>query len=228
MEVSLVGKVTQYSAVNLIAEARVDPEVWSRIPDEKDIVEAVSAIESHGLRVIRVDMGEEALAAIVRLIPAGAEVMHGSSTTLIEIGYEDLIQSGKSWWNDMHKAITAENDDLKRAELRRKSVTSEYFLSSANAIAKTGEILACDMGGSRTGAWPFAAGHLILVAGVNKIVPTLEDAMKRIREYAYPLEDARALHAYGIHSRIGKCVILAYEASEGRTTLILVNDRLGY
>ncbi len=223
-----MGKVTQYSAVNLIEEARVDPGIWSRIPDEKAIMEAVSAIESHGIRVIRVDTGDQALAAITRLIPPGAEVMHGSSTTLIEIGYEDLILSGKSGWNDIHKAITAENDDGKRAELRRKSVTSEYFLSSANAIAKTGEILACDMSGSRTGAWPFAAGHLILVVGVNKIMPTLEDAMKRIREYAYPLEDARAQHAYGIHSRIGKCVILAYEASEGRTTLILVNDRLGY
>jgi hypothetical protein len=223
-----VGKVTQYSAVNLISEARVDPGIWSRIPDENDIGETVRAIESHGIRVIRVNTGELALTAIIHLIPPGSEVMHGSSTTLIEIGYEDLIQSGKSGWNDIHKVITAENDDRKRAELRRKSVTSDYFLSSANAITKTGEIMACDMSGSRTGAWPFAAGHLILVAGVNKIVPTLEGAIKRIREYSYPLEDVRAQHAYGIHSRIGKCVILAYEATEGRTTLILVNDRLGY
>ena len=228
MEVSLLGNVTQYSAVNLIREAHVDPEVWSRIPDEKDVVDTVRAVETHGVRVIRVDTGEQALNAITGLIPPGAEVMHGSSTTLIEIGYEDLLHSGKTGWKDIHEAITAENDDQKRAERRRKSVTSEYFLSSANAISKTGEILACDMSGSRTGAWPFAAGHLILVVGVNKIVSSLEDAMMRIREYAFPLEDVRAQHVYGIHSRIGKCVILAYEANEGRTTLILVNKRLGY
>ena len=65
----------------------------------------------------------------------------------------------------------------KRAELRRKSVTAEYFISGANAIAQSGEIVACDASGSRVGAWPFAAGHLILVVGINKIVPTLEDAL---------------------------------------------------
>lgn len=223
-----MGKVTKYSAVNLIEEARVNPGIWSRIPDEKDIGETVRAIESHGIRVIQVGTSEQALAAIVSLIPVGSVVMHGSSTTLIEIGYEDLIKGEKSGWSDMHKFISTEDDDKKRAELRRKSVAADYFLSSANAIAKTGEIMACDMTGSRIGAWPFAAGHLIIVAGVNKIMPDLDAAMKRIREYAFPLEDVRAQHVYGIHSRMGKCVILAYEAIEGRTTLILVNDRLGY
>jgi hypothetical protein len=128
----------------------------------------------------------------------------------------------------LHDRITAENDAGKRAELRRRSVTAEYFLSGVNAIARTGEIVACDQSGSRVGAWPFAAARLILVSGTNKIVPTLEDALRRIREYAYPLEDARAKRAYGTPSRIGKCVILASEKSEGRITLILIDESLGY
>lgn len=77
-------------------------------------------------------------------------------------------------------------------------------------------------------AWPFAAKNLILVVGVNKIVPTLQDAMRRVREYAYPLEDARSKKVNGTPSRIGKCVILANEPQSSRTTLILVDDRLGY
>jgi hypothetical protein len=84
------------------------------------------------------------------------------------------------------------------------------------------------MSGSRVGAWPFGAGHLILVCGINKIVPTLGDALQRIREYAYPLEDARARRAYGTPSQIGKCVILANEKVEGRVTLILISESLGY
>jgi predicted metalloprotease len=97
-----------------------------------------------------------------------------------------------------------------------------------NAIARTGELVGGDLTGSRVGAWPFAAKNLVLVAGVNKIVPTLSDALERVREYVYPLENARAQHAYGVPSRIGKCVILAYEAVPGRITLVLVNDTLGY
>ncbi len=86
----------------------------------------------------------------------------------------------------MHNLIRAENDDKKRADLRRKSVTADYFISGANAIARTGEIVACDASGSRVGAWPFAAGHLILVVGVNKIVPSLNDALNRVQGVCVP------------------------------------------
>jgi hypothetical protein len=63
------------------------------------------------------------------------------------------------------------------------SVTAEYFLSGVNAIAITGEHVSCDASGSRAGAWPFAARNLILVSGVNKIVPSLQDALQRVMEY---------------------------------------------
>ena len=219
---------SQYSAENLSGEARVDGTRWNRIPAEKVVAATAASVEKRGIKVVRVADRRGALDALGRIIPRGAEVMNGSSTTLIEIGYEDLLQSGKAGWRDRHDLITAENDDRKRAELRRRSVAADYFVSCANAIARTGEIVACDASGSRVGAWPFAAGHLILVSGINKIVPTLDDALRRIREYAYPLENARAKRAYGIPSQIGKCVILAGEKAEGRNTLILIDESLGY
>ncbi len=169
-----------------------------------------------------------ALSILKDLIPVGAEVMNGSSTTLIEIGYEEFINGEKNSWDLVHKRITAENDATKRAELRRKSVTAEFFISSVTAISETGEIVGCDASGSRVGAWPFAAGHLILVSGVNKIVPTLEDALNRVRNYAYPLENVRAQKVYGTPSVIGKCVIFSHERNPGRTTIILVKEALGY
>ena len=64
--------------------------------------------------------------------------MSGSSTTLIEIGYEDFIKNGQSKWNNLHDTILSENDDEKRLELRRKSVAADYFISGANAIAQSG------------------------------------------------------------------------------------------
>lgn len=220
-------KPTKYSFVNLQKDAGVDPEKWSRIPSEEDISATVAALVKGNIRAIRVRDAAKALEKIDELIPPGSEVMNGSSTTLIEIGFEDLLKS-QNKWKDLRKAILSENDDHLRNGLRRKSVTSEYFLSGVNAIAKTGQILACDASGSRVGAWPFAAENLILISGVNKIVPTLQDALQRIWDYVYPLENARAKQVYGTSSQIGKCVILAKEGRPGRTTLILIDEVLGY
>jgi hypothetical protein len=61
--------------------------------------------------------------------------MKGSSTILIEIGYEDSF-SGQNRWKDLRKAINSENDDQKRYDLHRRSVTAEYFLSVVNALPK--------------------------------------------------------------------------------------------
>ena len=217
-----------YSAANLLPELQVDATRWSRIPAEQDIASSVKEIEARGIKVLRARDGREALVKIQEIIPPGAEVMNGSSTTLIEIGYPDLLKSEQHNWVDLSTRVTSEDDDDVRNEMRRKSVTAEYFLSGVNAIAASGELVSCDASGSRVGAWPFAARHLVLVAGVNKIVPSLADALQRIREYAYPLEDARYKKAYGTASQIGKCVILSNEMQQGRVTLILVNDVLGY
>ena len=221
-------KITQYSAAGLMQDAGVHPETWNTLPSPEVVRQTTRAIEGRGILVIPAPDGNAAFSALKEIIPAGAEVMRGSSTTLAEIGFEDYIAGGKSGWTDLHAVITSENDERKRTELRRKSVAADYFISGANAIARTGEIVACDASGSRVGAWPFAAGHLILVVGINKIVPDLESALRRVREYAFRLEDARAKRAYGTPSTIGKCVILANERNAGRITLILVSEALGY
>ena len=221
-------KLPQYSAANLFAEAHVDPEKWNRLPPDNEVAQTVEAITQRGIAVVRARNRKIALKILKDLIPPEAEVMHGSSTTLVEIGYEAYVNSDESRWKDLHRAIVAENDEEKRRALRRKSVTADYFISGVNAIARSGEIVACDRSGSRVGAWPYAAAHLILVSGTNKLAPTLDDALRRVWEYAYPLENVRAKRAYGVPSQIGKCVILVNEEIEGRVTLILIDESLGY
>jgi L-lactate utilization protein LutB len=223
-----MGKLTPYSAANLLAEAQVDSEKWNRQPLDHEVALTVENIRRRGIAVIRARNGHIALEMLKDLIPPGAEVMNGSSTTLVEIGYEAYVNSDESRWKDLHRTIVAENDEDKRRDLRRKSVTAEYFVSGVNAIAQSGEIVACDRSGSRVGAWPYAAAHLIIVSGTNKILPTLDYALRRVWEYAYPLENVRAKRAYGAPSHIGKCVILANEEIEGRVTLILIDESLGY
>jgi hypothetical protein len=221
-------KITPYSAVNLVPEAGVDPGKWNMLPTQEIVESTARAVEARGIRVMLADDGDEALSLLMKIIPPGSEVMNGSSTTLAEIGFLEFLESGKSGWKDLHAVVTSENDAEKREELRRKSVGAEYFISGTNAVARTGELVSCDASGSRVGAWPFAARNLIIVAGINKIVPSLPDAMLRVWEYAYKLEDARVRRAQGTSSMIGKCVILSHEKYPGRVTLILVGEALGY
>jgi hypothetical protein len=223
-----MAKTTQYSAVHLIPEANVDPGLWNTFPDPAAINRTVKEIEKRGITVVRARDGSYALESLKKIIPTDAEVMSGSSTTLIEIGFEEFISGRDCTWKNIHTRIFAENDEVKRAELRRKSVTSDYYVSGVNAIAQTGEMVGCDASGSRVGAWAFAAGHLVLVAGVNKIVPTLSDALDRVRNYVYPLENVRALKVYGVPSAIAKIVILEQERTPGRITLVMIDETLGY
>ncbi|MEN6516936.1 MAG: lactate utilization protein [Methanospirillum sp.] len=223
-----MATVTQYSAVNLIADAKVDPDRWSRVPDEATIDRTVGAIEARNVRVVRTATADGARQTLLDLIPEGAEVMNGSSTTLNEIGYEQLLKENSKGWRDYHAVITAENDDQKREALRRRGVAADWFLSGVQAIAATGELVGCDKTGSRVGAWPYSAGHLVLVSGVNKIAPTLEDALARCWEYALPVEQQRAKRVYGTSSEIGNIVILEKEMARDRVTLILIGESLGY
>ena len=223
-----MSKVTQYSAINIVQEAHLEAERWNELPSDEKVANVVAALQRRGIRVEQAADGQKALDILKTLIPSGAEVMDGASVTLFEIGYREFVDSGQSGWQSLRAAVHAENDAAKRHELRRKSMTAQYFVSGVNAITESGELVACDTGGSRVGAWHFAAGHLILVCGINKIVRTLDDALRRVREYAYPLENIRANKKYGETSRLGKWVILAHEEMESRVTVILINERLGY
>ena len=215
------------TAGSITEEAGVDAGKWDRMPGERVLAETVLAMEKRGMKVIVASGRKDALEKLRGLVPEGAEVMNGTSTTLIEIGFIDALERGDMGWRSVHKVINSENDEAKRHELRRKSVCSDYFVSGVNAIARTGELVACDRSGSRVGAFPFAAKNLIIVAGANKIAPSLEDALRRVREFAYPLENVRAKRVYGVGSVLGKFVILAAEET-GRVTVVLVKERLGY
>ena len=201
---------------------------YIKIPDKEELQEAVEAIKSRGINVIVVDNKEQALEKIIELIPKGMEVSNGSSTTLNEIGFIDYLKSKKHGWRNLHEEILKEKDIAKQMDLRRKSITAEYFLGSVNAIAKSGELVACDASGSRVTAYPFAAKNLILVAGIQKITKNLDEAIKRIREHVYPLENKRAQEAYGVSSTIGKWIIIEREIIPNRITLILIKEKLGF
>ncbi len=202
--------------------------VWNKLATAAVVEETAKNLRQRGVNVIIVRDGHAALQRLQKIIPSGSQVMTGSSTTLQEIGFIDLLQTNESSWQNVQAKIWNESDENKRAQLRRQALTSEYFVASANALARSGEIIAVDATGSRVGAFPFAAEHLILVVGTQKIVESLAAGMQRIREYVFPLEDERAKVAYGVGSRFGKWVIIEHEATSDRITVILVEEKVGF
>ena len=210
-----------------VAETDIDEEL-DDYPDDETIDEAIENLEANGFDVVVVDSTDEALETLKSHIPAGASVMNGHSTTLEEVGFVEYLSDGDHEWESLPDEIWSIDDDEKRQTARRESQTAEYFLGGINAIASTGELVAADRSGSRIGAYPFAAENVVIVSGVNKIVPTLEDALDRLESVAYPLENERAQEAYGVDSAIAKQLIFRQELEEGRTTVVLVREQLGY
>ncbi|MFC5133701.1 MULTISPECIES: lactate utilization protein [Haloferacaceae] len=208
-------------------EAEIDAEL-DELPDEETVEATVERLEERGFDVIVVDDADEALDAVQSQIPEGVSVMNGHSTTLEEIGFDEFLSEGDHEWESLPDQIWSVDDDAERRTARRESQTADYFLGGINAIARTGELVAADLSGSRIGAYPFAAGNVVIVSGTNKIVPTLDDALDRLESVAYPLENERAQEAYGVESAIAKQLIYRRETEEGRTTVVLVREQLGY
>ncbi|KAA9396045.1 lactate utilization protein [Haloarcula sp. CBA1130] len=208
-------------------DADID-ESLDELASEETIEETVENLEANGFDVIVVDSADDALAELQSVIPEEASVMNGHSTTLEEIGFVEYLSDGDHEWESLPDEIWSIDDDAKRQAARRESQTADYFLGGINGISQTGELVAADRSGSRIGAYPFAASNVVIVSGVNKIVPTLEDALDRLETVAYPLENERAKEAYGVDSAIAKQLILRQELEENRTTVVLIREHLGY
>ena len=202
---------------------------YNQLPVKEIIEKTAEAVKSRGINVELVETKEEALNRLIEIIPADAEVMTAGSTTLEEIGLTDLLKSGKHKWNNLKDRILGEKDEAKQSVLRKKSVTSDYFLGSVHAVVETGEILVASASGSQLPSYAFSSDNIIWVVGVQKIVPTVEEAFKRIQEYCFPLEDKRMKNIGYPGSTIGKILVFEREIMPNRRIrLIFVNEKLGF
>ena len=183
-----------------------------------------------GYEVLVVETGAEALAKIKELIPAGATVMNGSSTTLDQIGYINYLKSGTHPWINPKDAILNETDKAKQTELRKRSVVSDWYLGSVHGIAETGEMIWGSASGSQLPHIAFTSQNLIFVAGTHKIVPTLTDALQRMHEYVIPLEDKRMKSTGAPGTKLNKTLIWHGDAAflGRKNLLILVKEKLGF
>ena len=204
---------------------------YTALPDPDQLQRTIEAVKARGIKVELVETKEAALARLQALIPAEAVVMTGGSVTLTQIGLDELLISGSHPWRNFKADLLAEKDPVKQSAMRLQGTLAEYFLGSVNAIAETGELVFASATGSQLPAFAFTSRNVIWVAGAQKIAPTLDEALRRVREYVLPMEDQRQKNAGNKNgSFIGRILILEREPSYLRRnlTLILVNQVLGF
>ena len=203
---------------------------YTTLATQETIDATMQALVSHGFKVSIVDTKEQALEAIKRMIPAGASVMNGSSVTLEQIGFVDYLASGAHSWNNLHAAVLAEKDQAKQAMLRKQAVLSDWYLGSAHAVSKSGELVLGSNSGSQLPHIMYTSPHVLLVVSTKKIVPTLRDAIERLESYVVPLEDKHMHEKYNIATALNKEVIFRGENQKsGRDVNILfVKKPLGF
>jgi L-lactate utilization protein LutC len=188
---------------------------------------AADRLKEHGIDTIVVPNGAEALRTLEALIPEKSAVLLATSETLNQIGFsKEVNESGR--YESIRKRLLALDRKTQGGEWRQLSQSPQYVVGSVHAVTELGDLLIASATGSQLGPYSFGAEKVVWVVGAQKVVPTLEDGLKRLREYSLPMEDARALVAYGVNSAINKTLIISREAIPGRATVILVDEVLGF
>jgi L-lactate utilization protein LutC len=202
---------------------------FNQLATKETVEQVIENLKNRGITAILVETKEQALEKIKELIPEGVSIMTGSSTTLDQIGFTDLLISKNHPWKNLKDEILNESDTQKRNELRKNSVLADYFLGSVHAVTKDGGILVASASGSQIPSYAFSSNNVIWVVSTKKIVNNLDKAFQRVKEHIYPLENQRMKNAGYEGSIIGKWFILEREILPNRKiTLIFVNKDLGF
>jgi hypothetical protein len=195
--------------------------------DDASVQRAAAALEANGITVLRAADAAEAKRIVLDLIPEGSQVHHGASESLDAAGITQEIEtSGR--YEDIRSRTFSMDRETQADEIRHLGASPDFMLGSVHAVTETGSLITASMSGSQLGPYGSGAGQVILVVGTQKIVSDLEEGLRRIDEYSFPLEDARAQAAYGIHSGVNKILIIHREIIPGRITVVFVDEVLGF
>lgn len=218
--------------------------------DER-ISKVLKALEANNMDAYYAETASEARDKALSLIKDGSTVGHGGSVTLKETGILDAVSSPKYKFIDRSKAKNP--DELKA--MYRSCFSADAYLSSSNAITENGELYNVDGTGNRVGAIAYGPDSVIIVAGRNKIVKDLDEAVIKVKSTAAPKNCVRlSKETYckfkgncaaldtgcdrnvsditeGCRSKDRICrdyLITGIQAVKGRIKVIIVNEDLGY
>ncbi len=199
------------------------------------LLKTAEALKKRGFDAYAVKCREDAVHLALSLLTKGCSITWGGSMTIRDIGLTDAVK-GKDF-------VVYDRDELPheaRMAFAKEHYFSDWYFTSSNAITESGELLNLDGIGNRVASMIWGPENVLVVAGINKIVPTLFDAYTRVREIAAP-KNAQRFDIKTPCKKTGKCedcispdticaqmVHLRVSKPKGRIRVILVDENLGY
>ncbi|NBK91593.1 lactate utilization protein [bacterium 1XD21-13] len=177
-----------------------------------------------------------AVQKVLELLPEHASITWGGTMTMEECGLMDALKKKDYTLIDRLAAKTPEE----KKELYAKVVCADYFFMSTNAITLDGELINVDGAGNRVACLCNGPDHVMILAGMNKVVTSVEEGHNRVRNVAAPTNVLR-LNKKTPCAITGKCancqspdcicsqiVVTRRSHIPGRIQVILIGEELGY
>ena len=209
------------------------------------VQKVIENLHKNRIAVEYVSSKEDVLPLVKAILPIGCTVATGGSKSLFETGVMDLLANGDYRFLDrMAPELTAEE----RQQVTLDGGQADVYLCSSNAITEDGELYNVDGNCNRISAIAFGPKRVIMVVGVNKIVPDLNAAINRVKTIAAPMNTKR-LNCDTYCNKTGVCMGLEGKMTDGcnspariccnylvsgqqrvpnRITVILVGESLGF
>lgn len=209
------------------------------------IQKVIDNLRKNRIAVEYVASKDDVLPLVKALLPSGCTVATGGSKSLTETGVLDLLNNGDYRFLDrMNPELTPEE----RQQITLDGGQADVYLCSSNAITENGELYNVDGNCNRISAISFGPKRVIMVVGINKIVPDLNAAIARVKTIAAPLNTKR-LNCDTYCNKVGVCMGLDGKMTDGcqspsriccnylisgqqrvpdRITVILVGESLGF
>ncbi|NLK65867.1 MAG: LUD domain-containing protein [Campylobacteraceae bacterium] len=194
----------------------------------------IENLEKNGFSVVVVENAKEALEYAKTRIVDGLSIGLGGSTTVAQIGLLEYLASLKNitLYNQYEKGID-KDENIKR---RRMGLISDLYITGSNAITEDGELVNVDGSGNRVAAQIFGPKSVLLFVGQNKIVKDFEAAKKRLWDIAIPKNAERSNKVATTHKKerhftpenISNKFSYINHDDEGRTTIVLIKEDLGF
>ncbi|MHC1727762.1 MAG: lactate utilization protein [Syntrophobacteraceae bacterium] len=207
---------------------------WSvRLGNLKEVLEA-NNFEVHIAENIEAakKAGREILSRV-----GAKSVSWGGSMTFVQTGlYQELKDLPGLDILDTYEQGVAPEEMIER---RRRALLVDLFITGSNAVTETGKLVNLDMTGNRVAGITFGPRNVLIFVGRNKVVPDIEDAMLRIKNFAAPTNAMRldkktpcmktsiCEECRGPDRICNTWTITEKSFPKGRIKVILINDDLG-
>lgn len=197
----------------------------------------IKNFEKRNMEAFYCETKEDAVKLAMELMKDGGSVGMGGSETVSETG---LLNAVKSTDNLRFIDRSLATTPAERKAVFLETMAADYFLMSSNAVTINGELVNIDGNSNRLACLLHGPDHVIILAGMNKVVDDVDSGLQRIGTFAAPPNAARlgtrtpckALgHCGDCHSEDCMCcqiVITRHSRHKGRIKVILIGEELGF